>query len=55
MLNGFIQLNVADNWELKLTGKNITDEVIITSGSRFLGGFVYLYPQEYLFTVTYRM
>ena len=55
MTNGFIKLNIADNWELKLTGKNITDERIITSGSRGLGGFVYLYPEEYLFSVTYRM
>ena len=55
MTNGFIKLNLADNWELKLTGKNITDERIITSGSRGLGGFVYLYPEEYLFSVTYRM
>ena len=55
MTNGFIKLNIADNWELKLTCKNITDERIITSGSRGLGGFVYLYPEEYLFSVTYRM
>lgn len=54
-INGFISLGLADNWELKFTGKNIGDETNVTSGSRGLGGFIYLPPVEYLFSVTYRM
>ena len=54
-LNGYISLGLADHWTLKLTGKNITDEDNVTSGSRGLGGFVILAPVEYLFTVTYEM
>ncbi len=53
--NGFVSLDIAENWQLQVTGKNLGDEVNHTSGSRLLGGFVYLYPEEYLFTVTYRM
>ena len=54
-LNGYISLGVGDNWTLKLTGKNITDEDNVTSGSRGLGGFIVMAPVEYLFTVTYEM
>jgi iron complex outermembrane receptor protein len=54
-LNGFISLGLGDNWSLKLTGKNLTDEDNITSGSRGLGGFIVMAPVEYLFTVTYEM
>jgi iron complex outermembrane receptor protein len=54
MWNGFISADVGENWELKLTGKNLADDDIFTSGSRGLGGFINLYPREFLFTVTYR-
>jgi len=54
-LNGYISLGIGDNWELKFTGKNITDEDNIPSGSRGLGGFVVNAPAEYLFTVTYQL
>ncbi len=54
-LNGYISVDIGDNWQLKLTGKNLTDEDNITSGSRGLGGFVLTAPVEYLFTVTYQM
>ncbi|MDH3511924.1 MAG: TonB-dependent receptor, partial [Gammaproteobacteria bacterium] len=55
MLNGYISLGIGDNWTLKLTGKNLSDEDNITSGSRGLGGFIIMAPVEYLFTVTYQM
>jgi outer membrane receptor protein involved in Fe transport len=53
--NAFISMSVADNWQLQLTGKNLGDETNVVSGSRSLGGFIYLPPREFLFTVTYRM
>jgi iron complex outermembrane receptor protein len=53
-LNGFVSMGLADNWELRLTGKNLADETNVTSGSRGLGGFIYMPPREYLFSVTYR-
>ena len=53
--NGFIRVDMLDNWELRLTGKNLGDEDNITSGSRGLGGFITSPPREYLFQVTYRL
>ena len=53
-LNGFISVGFGENWELTLTGKNITDETNITSGSRGLGGFIFMKPVEYLFSISYR-
>ena len=54
-LNGFIAASVGDNWELKLTGKNLTDEDNFTTGSRSLGGFINMAPVEYMFTATYQL
>ncbi len=53
-LNAHINVDIDENWQLSLTGKNITDEFIVVSGSRGLGGFVTLPPSEYLFTISYR-
>jgi iron complex outermembrane receptor protein len=53
--NGFIALGIAENWQLQFTGKNLGDEANHTSGSRGLGGGIYLPPREFLFTVTYQM
>ncbi len=53
--NGFVSLDIAENWKLQVTGKNLGDDVNHTSGSRGLGGGIYLPPREFLFTVTYRM
>jgi len=39
---------LGDNWELKLTGKNLTDEDNFSSGSRSLGGFINMAPVEYM-------
>ena len=55
IVNGFVAMNLGESWELRLTGKNLSDDVIVTSGSRGLGGFVWLPPREFLFQVTYRM
>ncbi len=53
--NGFVSLDIAENWQLQFTGKNLADDVNHTSGSRGLGGGIYLPPREFLFTVTYQM
>ncbi len=53
--NGFVSLYIAENWQLQFTGKNLGDDVNHTSGSRGLGGGIYLPPRTFLFTVTYRM
>lgn len=55
ILSGFISANIGDNWQVKLTGKNLADDDNITSGSRGLGGFITMAPVEYLFTVTYQL
>ena len=54
-LNGFISVDFLDNWNLRFSGKNIGDETIVTSGSRALGGFVLLPPDEYLLELTYTL
>ena len=54
-LNGFISVDVGDHWELRLTGRNLGDDINITSGSRGLGGFSLLPPREVMFTASYRM
>jgi len=53
--NGFIAVTLGDSWGLRLSGKNLADDVIVTSGSRGLGGFIWLPPREYMFQVTYTM
>lgn len=54
-LNGFISADITENWQVKLTGKNLTDEDNVTSGSRGLGGFILTAPVEYMLTVRYQM
>ena len=59
-LNGFIGLDIGDNWDVRFAVKNIADSYDITSGSRAtptsgLGGFIPLPPREMMFTVNYRM
>jgi len=51
--NAFIAVDIEDNWELKFTGKNLSDDFIVTSGSRGLGGFIVLPPREFLLSLTY--
>ncbi|MBT8443301.1 MAG: TonB-dependent receptor, partial [Gammaproteobacteria bacterium] len=54
-VNGFVGIKFADDkWEARLSGKNLADDVIVVSGSRGLGGFVWLPPREILFQVFYR-
>jgi iron complex outermembrane receptor protein len=53
--NAFVSVQVADNWQVRVTGKNLADDYIITAGSRGLGGFIPLAPREVLLTVNYRL
>jgi iron complex outermembrane recepter protein len=52
--NAFISADIGKNLELKLTGKNLADDFIITAGSRGLGGFISLPPREVMLSLTYR-
>jgi len=52
--NAFVAVDVADNFEVKLAGRNLADDFIITAGSRALGGFISLPPREVMLSVTYR-
>ena len=53
--NAYIALDLGESWSVRLAGKNLADDFIITSGSRGLGGFVSLPPREVFFTVDYRL
>ncbi|MBL8645575.1 MAG: TonB-dependent receptor [Rhodospirillaceae bacterium] len=54
--NAYVGLGFGNGWEGKLAVKNLTDERDLSTGSRgFLGGFLYLPPMEYMFTIKYAM
>ena len=48
-------MNIAENWSVTATVKNLTDEDTITTGSRGLGGFIPVRPRTYLLTVGYKL
>jgi|GEM_PF-409010 len=55
-IGAFVGLGIADAWELRLSGKNLTDKKHLSTGARgFLGGYYYLPPAEIMFTVKYSM
>ena len=54
-LNAYAKIGFSENWEVRATVKNIQDDADITSGSRTLGGWIYLPPREYFLSVNYRM
>jgi iron complex outermembrane receptor protein len=53
--DGYLGMSYGENWQLRLSARNLTDETDINSGARQLGGFIYLPPREYMFSVTYSM
>lgn len=53
--NAYAKIGFKENWEVRATVKNISDDATVTSGSRGLGGFIYLPPREYLLSLNYRM
>ena len=54
-LNGFISADLGDNFQLKLSGTNLSDNDNLTSGSRGLGGFIFLPEKLYMLELTYQM
>jgi iron complex outermembrane receptor protein len=55
-IGAFVGLGIDENWEVKLSVKNLADKETISTGARgFLGGFLYLPPREYMLTVKYTM
>ena len=52
--NAYISQDFGDGFTLKLSGKNMADDFIVTSGSRGLGGFIVLPPREVLLSITYK-
>jgi iron complex outermembrane receptor protein len=53
-VNAHINVDVDENWQLALTGKNLADDFIVVSGSRALGGFVSLPGREVMLMLNYR-
>jgi len=54
--NAFLNHAFNDNWSMRASVKNFTDEYVITTGSRgFLGGFIPLRPREYMLSVNYKL
>lgn len=59
-LNGYLGLDLNNNWSVRLAAKNITDAYDITSGSRAtpgagLGGFIPMPPREFMLSVNYKL
>jgi iron complex outermembrane receptor protein len=53
-VNAHINVDVDENWQVALTGKNLADDFIVVSGSRALGGFVSLPGREVMLMLNYR-
>ena len=51
--NAFVSMELGKNWQVRLAGNNLSDDFIVTSGSRGLGGFIALPPREVLLSVMY--
>lgn len=54
-INGFVGLNVGDQWSLRLQAKNLADDRDIYVGSRALRGWLVLPPREWMFMVNYKL
>jgi outer membrane receptor protein involved in Fe transport len=52
--NAYVSQELGEGFTLKLSGKNLGDDFIVTSGSRALGGFIVMPPREVLLSVTYK-
>jgi iron complex outermembrane receptor protein len=53
--DAYVGLAYGDSWQFRFSARNLTGETDIISGSRALGGFIFLPPEEYMFSVTYSM
>lgn len=52
--DAYVGMAYGENWEFRLSARNLTDETDIISGSRALGGFIFLPQREWMFSVTWR-
>jgi iron complex outermembrane receptor protein len=53
--NGYVGVGIGENWDLRLTAKNLNDDdEQVYVGSRGLGGYLVLPPRELMFSVSYR-
>ncbi len=52
--DAYVGVRYGQNWEFRLSARNLTDETDIISGGRELGGFIYLPQNEWMLSVTWR-
>ncbi|MFK7828600.1 MAG: TonB-dependent receptor [Congregibacter sp.] len=52
--DAYVGMSYGENWDFRLSARNLTDETDIISGSRALGGFIFLPQREWMFSVTWR-
>jgi iron complex outermembrane receptor protein len=55
LVNAFVGLELDARWQARFLVKNLTDERIVMTGSRSLGGFYAYAPREYMFTIGFKM
>ena len=53
-VDAYVGVSYGENWEVRLSARNLTDETDIISGGRELGGFIYLPQNEWMLSVTWR-
>jgi iron complex outermembrane recepter protein len=52
--NGYVGLEVGDNWDMRISARNLNDATQVYVGSRGLGGYLVLPPREIMFSVSYK-
>jgi iron complex outermembrane receptor protein len=52
--NGYVGLDVGDNWDVRVTAKNLADSDQVYVGSRGLGGYLVLPPREVMLSLSYK-
>lgn len=52
--NGYVGLEVGENWDMRISARNLNDSTQVYVGSRGLGGFLVLPPREVMFSVAYK-
>jgi len=54
-MNGYISLGFKENWQLRLSGRNLENEATAPTGGIGLINQVYLPPRQYMLSLNYRM
>ncbi len=52
--NGYVGLEVGENWDMRISARNLNDSTQVYVGSRGLGGYLVLPPREVMFSVAYK-